>query len=56
MQLETSNGEFTLYGLVRDKNGKPRIDDINNIPEQIWNMLTKEEQEEIKRNGSNINT
>lgn len=45
-------GKVKGYILVRDANGKPKIDDLNNIPEPIWNMLTPVEQEEIK-NGRN---
>ena len=44
--------KLRVFGLVRDKNGKPKFDDIFNIPEDIWNMLTPEEQEEIE-NGRN---
>lgn len=47
-------GTVRAYGLIRDKNGRPVIDDINNIPGPIWAMLTKAEQEEIAnvRNAS----
>lgn len=50
--MNISTGVIKLYGLVRDKNGKPKIDDINNIHPKIWEMLTDIEQEEIK-NGRN---
>lgn len=41
------------FFLVRDKNGKPKFDDINNIPEQFWNALTSDEKADIieKRKG-----
>lgn len=36
-----------LYGIVRDKNGKPKVDDPSTLhPAQIA-MLTKEEREEL---------
>ena len=46
-ELKTLPGRFKGYGLVRDENGKPVFDDINHIPDPIWNMLTEKEQEEI---------
>lgn len=46
-ELKTLPGRFKGYGLVRDENGKPIFDDINHIPDPIWNMLTVKEQEEI---------
>ena len=33
--------------LVRDINGVPKFDDINNIPANFWNMLTAEEKAAI---------
>lgn len=47
-----NQGKIKAFVLVRDAKGKPKFDDINNIPEPIWNMLTPVEQEEI-RNGRN---
>ena len=35
------------YGLVRDKDGKPRFDNINNIHAGIWNLLTETEKAQI---------
>lgn len=32
------------YFLVRDKNGNPRFDSINNIHEGYWVMLTEAEK------------
>ena len=37
------------FGLVRDKNGKPKIDDYKNCPQEIKDMLTKQEQEEFEK-------
>ena len=39
------------YGLVRDKNGRPKFDNIRNIPASLWNMLTAQEQDEIRARG-----
>lgn len=48
-----SNSEVKLFGLVRDKEGKPKFDDINNINPVIWSMLSFDEQAEvIKQRGS----
>ena len=51
-------GKVKAFALVRDKNGKPRIDDIHDIPGAIWEMLTKVEQQEIRdgRNSSRDNS
>ena len=46
-ELKTLPGKIKGYGLVRDEKGRPVFDNINNIPGPIWDMLTKQEQEEI---------
>lgn len=35
------------YGLVRDKNGRPRIDDVSNLHPALIAMLTDEERLEL---------
>lgn len=40
------------FGLVRDKDGKPKIDDYKNCSEVIKSMLTQEEKE-VYENGFN---
>ena len=35
------------FMLVRDKDGKPKIDDPENIPREIFDMLTEKEQEDF---------
>jgi len=52
MKIGSQPGKWKAFGLIRDKNGKPKVNkDINKIPQQVWDMLTPEEQEEIE-NGS----
>ena len=34
---------FKGYALIRDKDGNPRIDDPETLPQQIKDMLTDEE-------------
>lgn len=46
------SGKFKGNGLVRDKDGKPKIDDYENCPEDIKALLTKEERE-VFENGIN---
>jgi len=41
------------YGLVRDKDGRPKFDNITNIPRPLWNLLTHTEQEEVRFRGGN---
>jgi hypothetical protein len=40
------------FGLVRDKDGKPKIDDPKNLPIEIYNMLTDEEKISFPRDGA----
>lgn len=42
-------GKFECQGLVRDKNGVPRFDDINNIHPMCWAMLSHDEKVIIKQ-------
>jgi len=52
IKIGAQKGKWRAFGLVRDKNGKPKVNkDISKIPKPIWDMLTPEEQEEL-RNGS----
>jgi len=46
--LTTYPGKIIAYCLWRDNDGKPRFNDIMNIPEPIWNMLTTGEKQDIK--------
>jgi hypothetical protein len=49
MKVKVSPGKFKGYGLVRDKNGKPKFDDImKHIPGPIWDQLTNDERQEIE--------
>ncbi len=50
--MKTSIGKITGYALVRDKEGRPKFNDINNIPKVFWDLLTEKEKEEIQ-NGRN---
>jgi hypothetical protein len=48
IDIGAESGELKLYGLVRDKDGKPKIDDKKDIHPIIWEMLTDIEKQEIK--------
>lgn len=48
---KAQRGRIKGYALVRDSNGKPRIDNIHGIPEGVWDLLTPEEQQEVRENG-----
>jgi hypothetical protein len=45
--LKAAQGKVIAYGLVRDHNGRPVFDDIDNIDAPIWAMLTAAEKKEI---------
>ena len=49
--IETKAQKIILKGfaLIRDKNGKPKIDDYKSCPDEIKAMLTKEEREEFEK-------
>lgn len=38
-----------LYGLVRDKDGNPKIDDVMNIPKPVLDMLSKKDIEHLEQ-------
>lgn len=38
---------FSAYALVRDKNGNPRFDSLDNIEEGYWKLLTENEKQSI---------
>jgi hypothetical protein len=55
-KLGAQSSNFKGFALVRDKNGVPRVDDPENLPQEIRDMLTDEEFYNIylterKKNG-----
>lgn len=47
IDVKALSGKMVAYALVRDKNGKPKIDDPANLPYEIFVALTDEEIEDI---------
>jgi len=47
--MKPQTAKFKGFALIRDKNGKPKIDDYKNCPQEIKNMLTKTEKEELEK-------
>lgn len=48
VKVDTPEVKVTLFGLVRDKDGKPRIDgDPKKLTDEIKAMLTPEEREKL---------
>lgn len=43
-QIVTAKAKARLFGLVRDKDGNPKIDDWATLPAEIKQMLTPEER------------
>lgn len=37
-------GKIKAYGLVRDKNGRPKVDDVTAIPPEVWETLSEEDK------------
>lgn len=46
-KMKAPEGYIKVFALVRDKHGKPKFKDVNDIPDNYWGMLTKTEKEEI---------
>lgn len=49
METKATKAKLKGFGLVRDKNGKPKIDDYKNCPQEIKDMLTQKEKEEFEK-------
>ena len=52
----TKPARVQMVALIRDKNGKPRIDDPENIPPAIFNLLTQAEKEALKNGDHTRNS
>ena len=53
VEISTKPGKWRAFGLVRDKHGRPKIKDINNIHPKIWDMLTDSERAVISKEIEN---
>ena len=49
MKIAATKAKMKGFGLVRDKHGKPKIDDYKNCPQVIKDMLTQKEKEEFEK-------
>lgn len=36
--------QYMAYGLVRDAQGKPCVDDLKTMPFEVWDKLTEEDK------------
>ena len=55
IDVKTKPSNFKGYLLVRDKNGKPKFDDIFKIADNFWDVLTDKERLVIKEERLNYN-
>lgn len=46
--MDGQKAQFKMFALVRDAEGRPKFDDIFNIPVEIWDMLTDPERRAIE--------
>lgn len=53
MTAKATPGRFRGFALVRDKDGKPKIDNYSTLPVEIFNMLSEDEKLEAIKNGFN---
>lgn len=44
IQFNMPEPEFRALGLVRDKNGRPKVDDPASLPDEIKAMLSEEDK------------
>ena len=54
--VKVKPARIKMVALVRDKDGKPRIDDPENIPPEISNLLTPAEKKELKNGNHTHNS
>jgi hypothetical protein len=47
--VKSTSGKFKAFALVRDKDGKPKIDDPATLPAELFKALTAKEVKEIYR-------
>ena len=45
--MKAGKSELKMFAVVRNAEGKPKFDDIFNIPPQIWDSLEPWERREI---------
>jgi ribosome maturation factor RimP len=43
ISAHSANSETKLVAVVRDKNGNVKLDDYENIPDEVLQVLTKED-------------
>lgn len=48
-QTKEAKGKPRGFVLVRDKDGNPKFDSYNSIPQEIFNQLSPKDQEFINR-------
>ena len=49
LNVTSQPGKFKGFVLIRDKDGKPKIDDYKNCPDEIKALLTQKEREEFEK-------
>ena len=46
-QMPVGPNGFLAYALIRDKHGRPKIDDISKLPKQVWDALSQEDKDHL---------
>jgi len=52
VKAKAAHGKFKGYALVRDKDGHPKVDDLNSLPNEIKQQLTQEDWEYLLNSES----
>ncbi len=40
-------GKFQAYAMVRGKDGRPKVDHLNEMPRAVWDGLSQEDQDHL---------
>lgn len=46
--MQPTKAQFKMYALVRGADGRPKFDDVFNVPIEIWDSLADHEKREIE--------
>ena len=46
--MDSHSAQFKVFALVRDAEGRPKFDDVFNIPIEIWDSLADHEKRAIE--------
>ena len=48
-RVGAGQGKIMAYVLVRDKKGRPKVDDPASVPQEVWDKLSESDKQWILR-------